>query len=152
MFARLVIVGLAAVVTALASAPDGLGHRPKCPTRTPYPVGDARRVYAIPHGCTWVAQPRARQVAPVVKTRIHGVTRSYRLTHAPLGDAAGMCGVAGFIVQWPLFVVATDSVWIRRQDRNECVSSFDAAPTWIYRFTATQPRRVFTSPTYRAGG
>ena len=151
MLARLVVVCVAGVITGLGVAAQGRAHSPNCPTPTPYPVGDARRVHAIPHGCVWVAQPRARQTVPVVKTRIHRVTRSYTLTHAPLGDATGVCGVSGFLVEWPLFVVATDSVWVQRDGRNECVSSFDAAPTWIYRFTATQPRRVFTSPPYRVG-
>ena len=151
MFTRFVLVAVVPVVAGLAWAEQGLAHSPNCPTRTPYAVGDGRRVYAIPHGCSWVAQPRARQTVPLVKTRIHRVTRSYALTHAPLGDATGVCGISGFIVQWPLFVVATDSVWVQRDGRNECISSFDAAPTWIYRFTATRVRRVFTSPPYRVG-
>lgn len=127
-------------------------HRPGCSTGSTYPVGDARRVYAIPHGCTWIFQPRARQTEQVVKTRIHGVTRSFRLSHTPLGDATGVCWVGSFIVRWPVFVVSTDGVWVQRGGRNECVSSFDAAPTWVYRFTAGQPRRLFTSPPHKAGG
>ena len=153
MLVRLFLV-LGVVITAAGGfVARAEAHRPGCAAVTnPYPVGDARKVYGIPHGCAWVSSPRTRQAQPVVKTRIHGVTRSFALSRMPLGDAAGVCWVSAFVVQWPLFVVSTDGVWVRRGGRDECVSSYDAAPTWIYRFTAGQPRRLVTSPPYRAGG
>ena len=115
---RLAAVALLAALALVASAAlpaEAEAHAPACPTgQRKYSPWNPQRVYAIPHGCAWLVGPRrtVSGVGPTVAFRIHRTTRRSVLGDAPVGDAFGFCGVDGFLVSWPHFVVTSRRVWL----------------------------------------
>jgi hypothetical protein len=51
---KLTLVISIAVAGGLFVAPAAEAHRPGCPVKSAFPVGNPKKVYAIPHGGAWV--------------------------------------------------------------------------------------------------
>lgn len=135
----LVFVAAIAVYGSLGAVPGGATEarlRVGCRVIGNAPVGDARRVYAIPHGCVWIFRPATRRTTPVVLVRIRGRTRAHAFPRAPLGKARGVCRVSGFVVDWPVVTVTAASLWYDVSGRPRCRANPAAAAIWIsyYRY------------------
>ena len=137
-----------ATVVALAGAPEASADAPRCPFTTAA-IGEARKVYSIPHGCIWLAvESRGRSAnPPLVVSRVHGKTRRFRLPRTPFGAATGYCWVNAFVVQWPYVVVSVAPEVPDPSGGSECRGGFDGDPmTWIAQFNRLgTSRTVFTS-------
>lgn len=115
LFGALACVAVVALVAGAAAVAGRAADpgRPGCSVGHTYPAGDAHRVYAIPHGCTWILRPDGHywSIGPEIHTRINGVSDGAALPRDPLGDAAAVCGFSGFVVSWPRFVVTSRRVF-----------------------------------------
>jgi len=102
-----------AALVAVAAIPGAHAASPGCFAGNTYPPGDAHRVYAIPHGCTWIYRPDGHffSIGPQVNTRINGTTDGAALPRDPIGDAAAVCGFSTFVLSWPRFVVSARRVF-----------------------------------------
>jgi hypothetical protein len=108
-----VLVAAAAALVAVAAIPGAQAAGRGCSSGNTYARGDAHRVYAIPHGCTWLYRPDGHffSIGPEVHTRINGATDGEALPRDPIGDAAAVCGFTTFVVSWPRFVVSARRVF-----------------------------------------
>jgi hypothetical protein len=106
------VIALATGATAMAGRTADPG-RLGCYVGHTYPGGDVHRVYAIPHGCTWILRPDGHywSIGPEIRTRINGVSDGAALPREPLGDAAATCGFSTFVVSWPRFFVTSRRVF-----------------------------------------
>jgi hypothetical protein len=135
------LVALVATLVALSLAPAAASHAPGCsfPRKQP-PVGDTRRVYAIPHGCVRLIVPRDETKLPTVVVRQHDgrgrtFTRRVRLPGTNLDRANGSVGICGHDSTY-LFVVAYPFVTVVAQElydlggRRECATDVGRALLW----------------------
>jgi hypothetical protein len=103
----------AAAALIAVAIPGAHAAGPGCFVGNTYPRGDAHRVYAVPHGCTWIYRPDGHSfsIGPEIHTRINGTTDGEALPRNPIGDAAAVCGFSSFVVSWPRFVVSARRVF-----------------------------------------
>ena len=138
-----------AAVVPLSGAREASAHVPKCPSSTAA-VGDARKVYSIPHGCVWLAVESRRESTrpPLVVSRVHGRTREFRLPRTPFGVAKGYCWVHVFVVNWPYVVVSVAPSKPNVSGGSDCFGGYDGDPmTWIAKFNRFgTSRSILTSP------
>ena len=106
-------VGVTVAIGSAASATAST-HAPRCPTSSRYPVGDPRRVYAVPDGCVWLVSPSSIRASfgPVVRLRVKGKTRTEPLSRDPFGDAYGYCSVSSFYVSGRYLTITASKAWL----------------------------------------
>jgi hypothetical protein len=140
---RVVVLSLAAgTVLSLSISPSATGHPRGCvfPQKQP-PVGDTRRVYAIPHGCVRLAVPRDDTRLPTVVARQHdrrgrAFIRRVRLPATNLDRANGSVGICGhdstyvFVVAYPFVTVVAQELYDLGGGRRECALEVDRALLW----------------------
>lgn len=137
------LLGLTAILVALALAPAAASHAPGCRFPNPQPpVGSAERVYPIPHGCVRLVVPRVDGTAlPTVVVRQHDrrgelATRRFRLPDTNLDRANGSIGICAhdstflFTVSYPFLTVVAHELYDLGDGRRECLLDFDAALLW----------------------
>jgi hypothetical protein len=109
------------------------------------PVGDTRRVYAIPHGCIRLAVPRDDTKLPTVVVRQHDrrgrmLTRRVRLPDTNLDRANGSVGICGhdstyvFVVAYPFVTVVAQELY-DLGGRRECLTDVGQALLWTGHLT-----------------
>lgn len=126
----LLALALAGTGTAAAHAAAG-GHAAGCPASSRFPVGDPRRVYAVPGGCVWILRPGSTRagMGPIVEVRAGGTTRRVGLSNQPFGDAYGFCGVSFFFVSGPYITITATRAWLGQSAG--CVAIRGSAMIWV---------------------
>jgi hypothetical protein len=126
----LCIVGVAAVVGSAASAAAST-QAPGCPASSRHPVGDPRRVYAVPDGCIWLVSPSSTRASfgPVVRLRINAKTRTEPLSRDPFGDAYGYCGVSSFYVSGRFLTITASKAWLGQN--TGCIAIHGGQMIWF---------------------
>jgi hypothetical protein len=104
------------------------------------PVGDTKRVYAIPHGCVRLAVPRDDTALPSIVVRQHDrrgrlVVRRARLPDTNLNKANGGIGVCGresvfYFVAYPFVTVVAQELYDLGEGRRECAAGLDEMLLW----------------------
>lgn len=134
-FAMSSVAALGCLLT-LSLPPSAAGHPSGCAFPRPQPpVGDKRRVYAIPHGCMRLAVPENGRDLPTVVVRQHDrrgrvVTRRFPLPDENLDRAngsAGLCPDGGFLfyARYPFVTVVSGELY-DFVDHGECTSLREA--------------------------